>query len=431
MHNKRLLIAVDNWLDQHLNDLVNFICKLVRIDTSTPPGRNYDKIAEAITSKLSEAGIETETHEIPEEIFLEGMRRNGITDISGPRINVVANLKGNGKGRVLTNGHIDVVPASSEGWSVEPFSGSVRNGRIYGRGSSDMKGAIGAMVYSMIALKEFNVKLNGDVIATFTTDEELGGYTGIRFFINKGIINRQIDYCISTDGDIEKVSVASLGDVEVTLTVYGKAHHSGTGWRGVNAIEHAAYIICKLGELAKRIGERRSKIPIKPIDDINYMRPGLYVNLIKGGLKPNIIPDKCIIEIDRRIIPEESLDASLKEISEVVNNYVKHNPDVKVDIKYKAYYPAEYINPNHFLVRILQEAVKGVLNIELPVVGSQGSSDTAFISALGIPTVCIGCGREDSNVHGVDENLRIEDANNLTKILVRCYVNLLGAKSMS
>ena len=418
---------LDEWVEEHINDLVDFVCKLIRVDTSVPPGKNYDKIAEMIADKLNEVGIKAELHEIPEKLLMEKMKEDGITDISGPRTNVVAYLEGKErKPKVLTNGHTDVVPARPDKWSVDPFKGVVKNGRIYGRGSSDMKGSLGAMIYSMWAFKDLNIKLNGDIVATFTTDEELGGYTGIRYFIDKGIINKDMDYCISTDGTIEEINIADLGDVEVVITVWGKPYHSGTGWRGVNAIEHAASLINRLVELGKKIGERRSKIPIKPIDDVKYMRPGLYVNVIEGGLKPNIIPYKCTIIVDRRMIPEENLEDSLEEIREVINKYVKEHPEVSIDMHHRAYYPPGALDPDHPLVKIVKEVTKEVLGEELLAVGGQGSTDVAFIGALGIPTVCIGVGREESNAHGVDENIRIEDLKALTKILIRCYVRLLG-----
>lgn len=424
---EEIIKRIDKWIEDHIDELINFVCSLIRIDTSTPPGRNYDRIAEAIANKLGEAGIRAEMHEIPEKILMEKMRESGVTEASGPRINVVAYLEGKShKPRILTNGHTDVVPATPEGWSVDPFSGIVKDGRIYGRGSSDMKGSLGAMVYSMWALKEAGARINGDIIATFTTDEELGGYTGIQYLIDRGIINKTMDYCISTDGWIEDIGIASLGDIEVAITVWGKAEHSGIGWLGINAIEHAAALIGRLVDLGKKVGERRSRIPIKPIGDVRFMRPGLYVNVIEGGLKANIIPQKCTISVDRRIIPEESLEESLREIREVIEGYVKEHPEVRIDMHPKAYYPPEVTNPDHPLVKIVNETVKEVIGVELPAVGVQGSSDIAFINALGVPTVGIGVGRMDSNAHGVDENIHIDDLKAVTKILARCYIKLAG-----
>ena len=425
MNYNDLIRMVDLWIDKHTNSLVDFTCKLIRINTSTPPGRNYDVIANAIASKFIEGGLRAEAHSIPDNLLTSKMKDDGIIDFSGSRVNIVAYL-GWGNPILLTNGHTDVVPATTEGWSIDPFSGIVKNGKIYGRGSSDMKGALGAMVYSMLAIKSLNIKLRGSIIATFTTDEELGGYTGIRYLIDKGVINREINYCISTDGSIDEIGIADLGDVEIIITVYGKSYHSGMGWRGVNAIEHTASLICRIKELANRISERRSKIPIKPINGVNYMRPGLYVNVVEGGLKSNIIPDRCTVIIDRRMIPEENLEEAVKEIREVVEEYSRNN-NVNIGFKYRAYYPpSRILNPDHPLVKIIQDSIREVLNINVPAVGEQGSSDISFISALGIPVVSIGVSREESNAHGVDENINIEDLNALTKILARCYIKLLG-----
>ncbi|MEM2405687.1 MAG: M20/M25/M40 family metallo-hydrolase, partial [Candidatus Methanomethylicia archaeon] len=111
---------------------------------------------------------------------------------------------------------------------------------------------------------------------------------------------------------------------------------------------------------------------------------------------------------------------------EVVEEYSRNN-NVNIGFKYRAYYPpSRILNPDHPLVKIIQDSIREVLNINVPAVGEQGSSDISFISALGIPVVSIGVSREESNAHGVDENINIEDLNALTKILARCYIKLLG-----
>src|SRR5207245_3879635 len=103
----------------------------------------------------------------------------------------------------------------------------------------------------------------------------------------------------------EVLHVASLGDSEFVITVKGEAAHSGRGWTGINAIEEAAGLIEKLKVLGQEIGKRRSRIPAEPMYGTKKMRPGLYVNMIKGGLKGNIIPDTCEILDHRRLITEE------------------------------------------------------------------------------------------------------------------------------
>src|SRR5207249_218864 len=141
------------------------------------------------------------------------------------------------------------------------------------------------------------------------------------------------------------------GDAEYLITVKGRAAHSGRGWTGVNAIEYGASLIEELKKLGVKISKRRSRINAEPIWGTKKMRPGLYVNTAKGGLKGNIIPDTFEILVDRRFIPE--------------------------------------------------------------------------VTALGVPVAVLGTTRRDSNIHGIDEHVRIGDLVSVTKILAHTFLELL------
>src|SRR5207253_5094625 len=138
-------------------------------------------------------------------------------------------------------------------------------GQIDGRGTADRKASDGCTMLSLKALVETGTKFAGAITPTFTTDEEVGGYTGVNHLVDKHVITKDIDYCISTDSGIEVLHVASLGDSEFVITVKGEAAHSGRGWTGINAIEEAAALIEKLKVLGQEIGRRRSKIPAEPL----------------------------------------------------------------------------------------------------------------------------------------------------------------------
>jgi len=163
---------VDRWIDAHKNDLVDLTCRLVSIDTTVPPGRNYPKIAQVLAKELKELGAKTSIGNISESVIKR--RVSPEVGLSGPRPNVYGSLTGNGKGpHILLNGHVDVVPAQAEGWTNDPFKPVVKNGRIFGRGTADMKGSDAAMIYSLKALAETNAPFKGSITSTFTTDEEV------------------------------------------------------------------------------------------------------------------------------------------------------------------------------------------------------------------------------------------------------------------
>src|SRR2546422_4224985 len=287
-----------------------------------------------------------------------------------------------------------------------------------------MKGSDAGTIFSLKAVVETGAKFSGSIIPTFTTDEEGGGYTGVNHLVDKHVITKDIDYCISTDSGIEVLHVASLGDSEFVITVKGEAAHSGRGWTGINAIEEAAGLIERLKVLGQEIGKKRSKIPAEPLYGTKKMRPGLYVNMIKGGLKGNIIPDTCEILVDRRFIPEEKAAEVEKEIGRVVREYAKESP-AKVSMKKILGYDPMITPPNHKLVKVVRKQARKVLGRDTPPAGSQGSTDMAVVSQLRIPRAGLGATRQNSKNHANAEHTRINDLVSVTKILTHSYLELL------
>ena len=416
--------AVDRWVDSHKKDLVDLTCQLVNIDTTVPPGRNYPKIAQLLAGELKDLGVTPSVGYIPEATLKR--RVSPEVGLKGPRPNVHATLKGEKDGpRIVLNGHVDVVPAQTEGWSSDPFKPVIRNGMIFGRGAADMKGSDAAMVYSLKALVETGARFNGSITSTFTTDEEVGGYTGVNYLIDKNVITRDVDYCLSMDSNIEAVNIASLGDTELLITVRGKAAHSGRGWIGTNAIEYAATLVERLKLLGREVAKRKSKIPTEPIYGNSRLRPGLYVTMVKGGTKGNIIPDSCEVLVDRRFIPEENREQVQREIGRVVKEFSRET-GVKALVKPILGYDPMLTDPNHRLVRVVRKAARKVLKRDAPPRGTQGSTDMAAVSRMGVPVAVLGTTRADSNIHGVDEHVRINDLVSVTKIFAHTYLELLS-----
>jgi len=415
---------IDRWIDAHKKGLVDLSCRLVNIDTTVPPGLNYPKISQLLASEIKDLGVTPSVSYIPEATLRR--RVSPEVGLKGPRPNTYATLKGEGEGpKILLNGHVDVVPADPSAWSNDPFKPVVKNGKIYGRGSADMKGSDACQIYSLKALVETGAKFRGSITPTFTTDEEVGGYSGVNYLIDKHVITKDIDYCLSTDSGIEALHIASLGDAEYLITVKGRAAHSGRGWTGVNAIEYGASLIEELKRLGVKISKRRSRINAEPIWGTRKMRPGLYVNTAKGGLKGNIIPDTFEILVDRRFIPEEKAPQVQREVEQVVRDFAARHREVKVSLKPVLGYDPMITPPNHPLVRTVRKVARKVLGRDVPPCGSQGSTDVAAVTALGVPVAVLGTTRRDSNIHGIDEHVRISDLVSVTKILAHTFLELL------
>jgi succinyl-diaminopimelate desuccinylase len=416
---------MDRWIDAHRKDVVDLACRLISIDTTVPPGRNYPRIAQVLAAELKGLGVTPSVGYIPEATIRR--RVSPEVGLKGPRPNVYATIKGEKQGpRIILNGHMDVVPAQTEGWTHDPFKPVIKNGKIYGRGSADMKGSDAAMVYSLKALTETGVHFNGSITPTFTTDEEVGGYTGVNYLIDQKVITKDVDYCLSMDSNIDAVNIASLGDTELLITVKGKAAHSGRGWTGTNAIEYAATLVEQLKLLGKEVAKRKSKIPTQPDYGNRRLRPGLYITMVKGGTKGNIIPDSCDILVDRRFIPEENRDQVQREVGTVVAEFSRET-GVKASVKPILGYDPMMTSPTHKLVKVVRKAAKNVMKHDAPPRGTQGSTDIAAVSRLGVPVAVLGTTRSDSNIHGVDEHVRVNDLVSVAKIFAHSYLELLSA----
>src|SRR5207237_5981414 len=176
-----------------------------------------------------------------------------------------------------------------------------------------------------------------------------GGYSGVNYLVDKHVITKDVDYCLSADSGIEALHIASLGDAEYLITVHGTAANSGRGWTGVNAIEYGASLIEDLKKLGEEISKRICRINAETICGTRKMRPGLYVNTAKGGLKGNIIPDSFEILVDRRFIPEESEARVRKEVARVVKDFAAKHREVKVSMKMILGYDPMVTSTNHLL----------------------------------------------------------------------------------
>ena len=424
MPNQGAIRQIDRWIDAHRRDLVDLTCRLVSINTTVPPGLNYTKISHVLAGELKEIGIAPSVSYIPEA----SMRRRVSPELGlkGPRPNTYATLKGGGDGpQILLNGHVDVVPAESSGWSNDPFKPVVKNGKIYGRGSADMKGSDACQILSLRAMVETGVRFHGSITPTFTTDEEVGGYSGVEYLVDKKVISKKADYCISTDSGIEALHVASLGDAQFLVTVHGKAAHSGRGWIGTNAIEYGSSLIEEFKKVGELVAKKRSKIDAEPIWGVKKMRPGIYVNTAKGGLKGNIIPDTFEFLVDRRFIPEENAAQVGREVNQVVKEFAKKHKEVRITVKSFPAYGPMLTPPDHKLIRTMRKIARKVLGWNPPLCGSQGSTDVAAMTELGIPTAVLGATRQNSNIHGTDEHVRVNDLVSVTRILARTYLELL------
>ena len=253
-------------------DLIELTTQLIQIPTENPPG-NERKAFIFLKPILSKMGFNIKTYISPKG-----------------RWNIVAERRwGKGGRRLLFNGHLDVVPPGNPSqWKYPPFQGKLEKGKIYGRGSSDMKGGIASFLHAISTIDRSKIHIKqGAVVLHLVSDEESHGHQGTDFLTQKGLI--QGDAALVGEPSSLHPVIGQKGAIWLRISTLGKSAHGSRPHQGVNAIEKMMKLITHLNILSLE-----KEHPL-------LGRPTLNIGTIQGGTKINIVPDRCEIEVDRRI----------------------------------------------------------------------------------------------------------------------------------
>lgn len=383
-------------------DYASILKNLISIDTCVSPeldpSPNYEKTILYLEPLFGEAGFETQKVLIPSE-HAEG--RKG-------RVNLLAHRRKPGKPRLIFYTHIDTVPA--QGW--EAFTPRVDQDRVYGRGAADMKGAIAALLLGLYMVKDRELKYDTSVMVT--TDEETSQASQIRY-LGKSLQPLSGAYFFSLDSSFGYISIAALGVVQMEIRVKGKSVHSGMSHLGVNAVEKASPVLNALLELKNKVTQRRSGVPVNPGTGLTVMEPRLNINVIRGGLKVNIVPDECIISVDRRLIPEEDTKEAESELIQTLSSVKGVEWEIG-DVVRIPTVPSLQDPIVDELVGVVRE-VTGQGN----AYGEMGSGDFGPVVRLewGAKLFGLGVIRAECNIHGKDEFAYRSDIEDLAQIISR------------
>jgi succinyl-diaminopimelate desuccinylase len=401
-------------IEANREEAIQFLQSLVRIPTVVPPGKNYADVAKIVAKKMEKAGCMIQLVETPEEYLEKAGGQNFTPPLEGARVNVIGRLPGtDGSPTLVFNGHLDTVPVNP-GWETDPFGGEVINDAVHGRGASDNKGGVCAMIMAFKALKDAGIKLKGNVLLTATVDEEIGGLPGLGYIVDAGLVKG--DYGLCVDGSIGNIGITSAGRIKYKVHTYGKAAHSSTPQHGVNAIEHMAKVVLAIQEYGRELLTRQTSIPAPPHTGIDFIYPSTAVGLIQGGTKENIIPNQCTITLNRRFTPEERLEDIRREFKAVVAGALKDTPDARYEIVELNTKEAYALPMDHPMVTTLKKVAEEVTGSTIPVYGSTGGTDMSHIKRAGVPMCALGPGGPGNNVHAPDERLPILSLQKLTKI---------------
>ncbi len=422
---------MDTWkrvveeLEDNRNGIIKLLQELVKVPTYNPPGKNFEVIANMIAREMEASNCKVELFEAPESyVEMCGKKELGL---DYPRVNVVGSGgKKEGKPTIVFNAHSDVVPVSS-GWTVDPVGGEIKDGKVYGRGAADNKSGIVSMVSAFKALHEAGVDLDGHTFLTSTVDEELGGFSGLKYLLDKGLVWG--DFGVSADSGFGRVTFALNGRLRWRVTTYGKSVHSSMAQMGINAIEHMAQVVLKLQAYSKELQNRSTMIPTSPDTGRKYLYPIASVGTIHGGIKDNIVPDRCYIDLDRRVTPEEKIDDARNELRGVIEGALREVPEAKFEVSELSFREPCVTPPEHSFVKRVKTVAEEVLGTEVPVYGGAGSSDMQYLINEGkMPACGIGPIRTECRVHGVDEFVYIDDVIGAAKVYARLALDMLTAQ---
>ena len=351
------------------------LASLVAFDTQNPPGRELEA-GQYITSLLAQ-GFDT-----------------SLTEYRSGRTNVVARLE-RGNGPVFAfNTHIDVVPAG-EGWATDPFKLTERNGNLYGRGACDAKGPLAAMLEALRMLKA-NPNWSGTLLAVFTADEEAAS-EGAKHY---AIARPKIDFAVIGEPTANATVTAHKGSMRPVVCVHGRTAHSGTPHLGLNAIYEAARLTRLVEQHHIEVVSKRSHPLVG--------NASLSITRIHGGHADNVIPDRCELLLDRRMVPGEDEAAAKSEIQSLLEMAGREGIRAEVtDYRATTGGPTETLQDAPIVAASLAASRRHGVSNPGPY-GFQGGCDLVHFRSLGATGVVIGPG-DLAVAHKPDEFVPIDE----------------------
>jgi len=408
-------------IDRAVDEMVAFTTALVRIPTINPPGEAYEPCARLLGDRLGDGGFDVEY------IVADGRPEHSSRY---PRVNVVGTRRGSTRGPVVHfNGHTDVVPAG-DGWTVEPFSGIVRDGRIYGRGVCDMKAGLAAAMFAAEALRRADVALAGAIEISGTVDEESGGFAGVAWLAERGrIAAGKTDYVIIPEPlNVDRICIGHRGVYWFELTLGGRIAHGSMPFLGVSAIDAMAHVLETIrSELQPVLRGRSTAMPVVPAA---ARHATINVNGIDGGqpvdgIQTPCVADRCRAVFDRRFLIEEGLDASKREIEALVRRVLA--ADVTYQMRDLMVVHPVMTPDGSPLIGALDRAIRRVLGRPAELVASPGTYDHKHVARIARVPHCVAYGPGQLEMaHQPDEWCRIDDLVNSTKVLAVATLDLMG-----
>jgi acetylornithine deacetylase/succinyl-diaminopimelate desuccinylase family protein len=375
-------------------EMTAFTQRLVAIPTENPPGANYERCVAEIAAELERLGLQPRVHD-----------ESVLSDFGG------------GERVLYFHGHYDVVPASAAG-QFEPV---LKNGNLFGRGSSDMKSGIAAMVYAVKALQAADVPLAGRVGLVIVPDEETGGKRGSERLAAAGLLGRDAIGMLTAEPTGGVVWNACRGAISLRVRVKGKPAHVGLQHQGRNAFEGMLAAASALRELKSRVEARTAAYAIHP----EAARRSILMlgGECGGGTNFNLVPDACWFTIDRRINPEEDLETEKRELLNVLERVRAGGVDLEVEVLQCA--PAAGTSGHGELAQALSVSVDEVCGAPPRFEMCPGLLEIRYYAHRGAPAFAYGPGLLSVS-HGPHEFVPVNNIYTCAQVYAATAARLLA-----
>ena len=399
-------------IDANKDGAIAFLQRMVAIPSVTGDEAAIQKF---VADHMKSIGLEVDLWETDWEALKKHPGYRPVERGYAGRPNIVGTLKGTGGGRsLLLNGHTDVIPVGKgEGWSDDPWSGKIRNGRIYGRGACDMKSGVASHILAVQYLKELGLPPKGDVMINVVIDEEVSGHGTLDTVIR----GYHADAGISGETSDLAVQPACIGRIWFEIEIHGKPAGIQQRYLGVSGIDLGNTITKAVADLeATRIATVTHPLYPSAIDSLPCI-----VGSFQAGGYPSAFPANCLLKGSIGTVPGEDHEGVKRSLVEKVaraaegDPWMKDHPPVVRFVGYDA--EASEIPRNHPIVETVSRCYTEVTGKKPVVSGRQGAADTRFLNLYGkTPTVIFGPG-STAVMHADDEWVSIEDYITAIKVM--------------
>jgi succinyl-diaminopimelate desuccinylase len=379
---------------EHQESMIDLTKALIEIPTENPPGVAYRACVDILAHAIDEIGLDYTLLEV-----LAPTSSYSSHASPDPGYCLLSSY-GAGQQTLYFHGHYDVVPASDPA-QFRPF---IEGDKLFGRGSSDMKGGLVAMIAALQAIKECGIALHGKIGLTIVADEETGGHRGSQYLVDHGLLGKHGIGMLTAEPTDGNVWNANRGAISLRVRVKGKPAHVGLHYQGINAFEHMLIVANALTEYKHDIAQRQTQFRIEP----EAARASILLlgGQCSGGSNFNVVPEECVFTVDRRINPEEDLVEEKQRLLALFDRLKEQGIELDVEVFQEA--PSSGVSETHPFAQTLARAIKTVTGNSPAFEMCPGLLETRWYAQRNIPAFAYGPGLLSVS-HGPHEYIPVKN----------------------